>query len=93
MLILRLFLVVLAGIAGHQTYRPSQAFGMRWGSLLRYAIGMLLFIPAQIIVMTGLPKDNERFGEVERNLAAGLLAAGALGTGTLIGHFIEPVEK
>lgn len=88
-MILRLFLVLLAGIAGHQSYHPTKTFGPRWGSLLRYAIGIILFIPCSIIVKAGIPEKADKFGEVERDITAGLLTAGALGTGTLIGHFID----
>ena len=88
-MILRLALVFLAGIAGHQSYEPTKIFGARWGSLLRYAIGLLLFIPSSIVVKSGLPEAREHFGEVERDLVTGLLTAGALGTGTMVGHFLD----
>jgi hypothetical protein len=88
-MVLRLFLVVLAGTAGHRAYEPTRQFGPRWGSLLRYAIGIILFIPCQIIIKLSIPERAERFGEVERDIVSGLLTAGALGTGTLIGHFMD----
>ena len=90
MLIIRLFVVLLSGIAAHQSYEPTRQFGTRWGSLLRYAIGILLFIPAQMIVKAGMPKaDGDTVAEMERDIMAGLLTAGATGTGVLIGHVID----
>lgn len=93
MMILRLLLVFLAGVAGHQTYEPTKIFGSRWGSLLRYAIGLFLFIPSNIVIKSGLPEPGDRFGEVERDLVTGLLTAGALGTGTMVGHFLDKRER
>jgi hypothetical protein len=91
MLFLRLFLAMLAGLAGHSAYAPSQIFGPRWGNLLRYAIGLLLFIPAQIVVKASIPEREDKgyWGDVERDIVAGLMTAGAVGTGTLIGHFMD----
>jgi hypothetical protein len=86
MLFIRLFLAVMAGLAGHRAYTPSQLFGPRWGSMLRYAIGLIIFIPCNIIIKKSLP-DTEN--DIERDLVAGLLTAGALGTGTLLGHFLD----
>lgn len=95
MLLLRLFLGMLAGLAGHFAYGPSQIFGQRWGSLLRYAIGLLLFIPAQIVVKSSIPERENKgyWGDVERDLVAGLLTAGAVGTGTLFGHILDGHDK
>lgn len=92
MMILRLFLIVLAGVAGHQAYHPTKTLGPRWGSLLRYAIGILLFIPANIVIKAGIPACSDKFGEVERDITSGLLTAGAIGTGTFLGHFFEQNE-
>jgi len=91
MLIIRLFIVLLSGIAAHQSYEPTRQFGTRWGSLLRYAIGILLFIPAQMIVKAGMPKADggDTLADMERDIMAGLLPAGATGTGVLIGHVID----
>lgn len=85
MLIVRLLMAVLAGIAGHRFYTPSQMFGPRWGSMLRYAIGLLLFIPCLTMVKQSINETNE----IERDLMAGLLTAGALGTGTFVGHLFD----
>ena len=97
MLIIRLFIVVLAGIAAHRAYEPTRVFGVRWGSLVRYAIGILLFIPAQLVVKAGMPKKPDGvvglWDETERDIAAGLLAAGATGTGVLLGHIMDAQDK
>jgi len=89
MLILRLFIVILSGIAAHQGYEPTKIFGARWGSLMRYAIGILLFIPAFIVVKPSIPEKQGFWGDVERDLTAGLLTAGATGTGVIIGHILD----
>jgi hypothetical protein len=91
MLFVRLFLVFLSGIAAHQSYGPTRRFGTRWGSILRYAIGIVLFIPSQIIVKASIPREipGDLWGEVERDITAGLLAAGAVGTGVLAGHMLD----
>ena len=86
MLIIRLFLVGLAGLAAHWTYEPTRTLGARWGSLVRYAIGVLLFIPAQIVIKHSLPANQP---EVERDIISGLLAAGATGSGVLLGHMMD----
>lgn len=91
MLIIRLVLVALAGIAAHRTYEPTRIFGARWGSLIRYAIGIILFIPAQLVIKSGLP-HNDHWPEPERDIVSGLLAAGATGTGVLIGHMLDTKE-
>ena len=94
MLIVRLILAMLSGVAAHQTYGPTRVFGARWGSLVRYAIGILLFIPAQLTVKSGLPKSDpgSTQEDMERDIVSGLLAAGAVGTGVLIGHVLEAKE-
>jgi len=60
------------------------------GSMLRYSIGLMLFIPCNIIIKKSLPEDGN---DVERDLVAGLLTAGALGTGTLLGHFLDGLAE
>lgn len=90
LLVLKLMAAVLIGLAGHRTWRPTRQFGNRLGNLVRYAIGLLMFIPTQIIVKSSLPKHAEiDTDEAERDLIAGLLSAGAIGTGVMVGHILD----
>lgn len=92
MLILRLFLIVLTGFASHRAQRVTMIFGTRWGQLVRYAIGVLILIPSYIVLKAGFPQPQKRFGEVERDIASLLLAAGGIGTGVLIGYVVDNEE-
>jgi hypothetical protein len=90
MLILKLVAALMFGLAGHRTWGPTRQFGDKLGNLVRYAIGILLFIPSQILIKTSLPKHADHpSDEMERDLVAGLLAAGALGTGVMLGHVFD----
>jgi hypothetical protein len=92
MLFIKLFICVLAGLAGHQTWNFTRMFGEKWGTLVRYAIGLLIFIPAQILVKASLPKPTNYYEELERDGVSGLLSAGGVGTGVLIGYILGDKE-
>lgn len=93
MIIIKLVITVLIGITGHQMHKPTQDFGPRWGSLLRYAIGLLLFIPCNLIIKSSLPSPKDGEGEMSNDIISSLLAAGALGSGVLIGYFSDKVSE
>jgi len=90
LLIIKLIAAFFIGLAGHQAHKPTHVFGPRWGSLVRYAIGIILYIPAAMLVKSSIPTHNDtHWGEMERDANAMLLAAGAVGSGVLIGHVLE----
>jgi hypothetical protein len=94
MLIIKLIAAVLVGLAGHRTWKPTRQFGDRLGNLVRYAIGLLLFIPTQIIIKSSLPRHAQiDSDEAERDLVSGLLAAGAIGSGVMLGHVLDGDEE
>jgi hypothetical protein len=76
---LRLAICVIIGAAGHATYRPTLALGERWGSMIRYIIGVLLLWPC--LLLMAYDDDN-----LTRTLA---MAAGGVGLGTLAGHLFD----
>jgi hypothetical protein len=80
----------MAGFLAHRLYQPSTGFGDRLGTLLRYAIGIVLMLPFVLL-------DHHALREIEnddtRVSAAYLLAAVSVGGGVAIGHFADRAEQ
>lgn len=87
----RLIAAFVIGLASHALNPPTQKLGPRVGSLSRYAIGILIFIPLFSLVShaLGKPKDDTFWPKFEHDIVAGLLTAGAQGTGTFIGYVLD----
>ena len=86
MIILKLILSVIGGLATHLLHKPTRRMGPRLGSLARYAIGELALIPFREAVSDSLPDAMTRR---ERGIVASLLAAGAFGAGVFIGFILD----
>lgn len=87
-LTIKLFAALLGGLACHQLYRPSISLGDRWGSLFRYAVGWLATLPFLLM----LYHDAKNEDEMERLTATYLLAGGAFGSGSFIGHLLDRLK-
>lgn len=84
---LRLIFAVILGIALHQTYKPTTAFGERWGSMARYGIGSLGMLPCMLLIRRALV--SETGDEEQVTIVAFVLALASLGTGTVAGHLMD----
>lgn len=87
-LILRLIAAVVGGFAAHRLYTPSLSMGPRWGSMFRYAVGMITTLPFLLMVHHAIKSDSDD----ERLLTAFLLTIGAVGSGTFVGHWSDTVS-
>lgn len=92
MLWIKLLSTVLAGFGMHQFYRPSQTFGPRWGSLIRYAVGTIGMLPFLILINRQISNPHHTpspEGQDERLTVSYLVTAVAFGTGTFLGHMVD----
>ena len=83
-LTLKLFAGIVGGFATHFFHKPTAAFGPKWGTLVRYAIGYLAALPFMLML---LPEECR-----EKVISAYLLTAGSFGTGVFIGYITDDSE-
>ena len=90
-MLIKLIAAFIIGLASHALNAPTRKLGPRVGSLSRYAIGILLFIPLFSIIghALGKPKDDTFWPQFEHDITAGLLTAGAQGSGTFLGYVLD----
>lgn len=93
-MIFRLFVAVFVGLATHQLDKPVRLLGPRVGMLTKFSIGLLTFIPLFILIKQTMPKpaNDTWLADAERDLTAGLMTAGAQGTGVFIGYALDSHE-
>ena len=92
-MILRLIASLLGGLAGHSFHRPTQKFGPRWGSMLRYSIGYMLCIPFVAMVYSSLRHDKTDPDEINAIIVSMLLTGGGFGTGVFIGYLVDDLRR
>lgn len=91
---MRIFLYLLvsslAGFGAHRFYKPSNNFGARWSTLIRYGIGEAILVPLRSMFRDGLRKGRTP-GTDDEDIAvsADVMASVALGIGVLAGHFFD----
>lgn len=91
MLIIKFLLTMLAGFAGHQTYAPTLRFGLRWGGMMRSAIGFSMALPCFLLNKTSIPeKRGDYFWDrVGRDTVAYLITGLFFGLGVFLGHLSD----
>ena len=85
MIILKLLTACLAGFGAHQAYKPTLAFGPRWGNMLRYGIGALVMLPFVLL----LQDEFDGAKPAERTLAGYVLSLLGVGAGVFLGHLAD----
>lgn len=90
-LVIKLLVIVMAAFGLHAFYNPTTALGERWGTMARYAIGILGLYPFFMIVNRNM-RGTESETEDERVTVAYFMAAGAMGTGVFMGHILDRVR-
>lgn len=96
----RLVVAFFVGLASHQLDKPTRALGPKVGLLTKFSIGLLVFIPLSILVKGALPKpaadllpEKRDRAEDERDFIAGLLTAGAQGSGVFLGYALDSHDQ
>jgi len=84
MIAVKLVCAFVAGVAAHQTYKPSLTFGPHWGSLLRSGIGVVVLLPFVVWFQHG---SQEK--EPERTIVSYLIASIGVGAGAMVGHMLD----
>jgi hypothetical protein len=85
----------LSGFGLHRFWKPSNAFGERWGALIRYGIGEGALIPIRAMFRDALRRDrsgrraDDVLAESDNNTAADVLASVSFGVGVMAAHFLD----
>lgn len=83
-MIIKILASILAGFGAHQAYKPSLAFGPRWGNMLRYGVGAVVMLPFVLLF------QDEFSGEPHAKTIAGyMLALFGIGAGVFLGHLSD----
>jgi hypothetical protein len=90
MIILKMFFAAVAGLVMHALFfKPTRAFGPRWGLMLRYAIGEIGTMPFRAWIREDLHTLNAH--PRVQSVVGDLLADVGFGSGVLFGHLTERV--
>jgi hypothetical protein len=87
----------LSGFGLHRFWKPSNAFGDRWGTLIRYGIGEGALIPLRAMFRDALRRGDRATGkraddvlaDSDINTAADVLAAVSFGAGVMVAHILD----
>jgi hypothetical protein len=83
----------VVGIGMHRFYRPSEVFGKRWATLIRYGMGELTLFPLRAIFRDAMRRSNaDKSLSEEQISAADMMASVSLGVGVLAGHIFDRAE-
>jgi len=92
MLIVKIAIAILSGFAGHQFFTPTLRFGLRWGGMMRSAIGWILALPVFLLIKPSIPKKHEggdSWEEVGRDVVTWLITGLTFGVGVFLGHLSD----
>lgn len=91
MLLVKLLLVVIGGLATHAVTKPviKQHFTEPYLSLAQYGVGYLLVQPFAILLDDHFDIENSAERHVLSNLLAGIL----FGVGVMTGYFVDAVQN